>query len=125
DVQLTVTAGDNDGHLLSYSWLQRDGEVPAVGTIAVDPLTGTGTFIAPAVPDGADFVELHFTVAVDDNNGGVAVSQEEVTVRVNRVNADPEIVDLEVTVDTVPEGAVADGVLVFTVTAADDGGTEN
>lgn len=123
-VTLTVTAMDGDGHSLAYTWEQvvEDG-----GTAIIAPITGAidaegngeATFTAPDV-DGVDFVNLDFTVEVDDGNGGTAIS-DVVTVVVNRVNERPDNVQIimEPAVTSVPEGILTDD-LVLTPSADDD-----
>lgn len=65
------------GQTLSYTWRQRQGETPSVGTITTNP-DGSATIVAPSVLENE---VIHFVVRVRD--GVTSVTSNEVPVTIN------------------------------------------
>ncbi|MCW8956660.1 MAG: hypothetical protein OQL09_07240 [Gammaproteobacteria bacterium] len=82
-VNLSATAGDANGYIVSYSWSQISGT--AVTLSATN--TASVSFTAPLAVDPAE--TLIFAITVEDNDGETATDQVQVTV--NDVIIPPEV----------------------------------
>ena len=74
-VNLSTTASDSDGTVVSYSWSQTAGDTVSLSS----PDSSSTSFAMPSNPTATAF---SFTVAVTDNNG--ASSSDTVTITVHR-----------------------------------------
>lgn len=75
-VDLNSTAEDEDGSIVSYTWVQTSGTPVTIE----DPATPTATFIAPNVSTQET---LLFTLTVTDNDGDSATDAVEITIIAN------------------------------------------
>ena len=81
-VQLTASASDTDGSIVSYRWTQISGPVVALTSTNAATLTFTA-------PDISIDTQLQFSIQVTDNDG--ASVADEIAVHVNKVNQLPQV----------------------------------
>jgi probable HAF family extracellular repeat protein len=82
-VNLSATGADSDGTIVSYSWVQEEGQENGLEVTLTDADTANASFVAPMLTGGCG--RLSFRVTVTDDDG--ATGSDIVSVKV--LNADP------------------------------------
>jgi hypothetical protein len=114
EVNLSATATDSDGSILSYNWSQTSGPSVSIS----NRTSANATFTAPEITDGSGNISVSFNVRVTDDGGESSNDTVNITIIDTVAGNNPPSVNAGQD-QSVPEGSEVE----LSATAADSDGS--